>query len=157
MLYNINMKIITKSTKETKDFGLRLAKKAQGGQIFALIGDLGGGKTYFTKGFAKGLGIKKVIQSPSFLLMKIYTIKKGRVKYFCHVDTYRLKNPKEILEIGLREYLGQLDTITVIEWADKIKHILAPYPKTVLKFTFKDKNTRDIEITKTRSKKRAPI
>jgi len=151
------MKIITKSTKETKDFGLRLAKKAQGGQIFALIGDLGGGKTYFTKGFAKGLGIKKVIQSPSFLLMKIYTIKKGRVKYFCHVDTYRLKNPKEILEIGLREYLGQLDTITVIEWADKIKHILAPYPKTVLKFTFKDKNTRDIEITKTRSKKRAPI
>lgn len=152
MHYNIFMRITTKSTRATINFGLRLAKKAQGGQIFALKGDLGGGKTYFTKGFARGLGIKKIIISPSFLLMKIYKIKKNRVKYFCHVDAYRLKKPKEILEIGLKEYLGQKDTITVIEWADKIKNILAPYPKTVLKFIFTDKSTRTITITKTRAK-----
>jgi len=144
------MKVVTKSTKSTMNFGLRLAKKAKGGQILALIGDLGGGKTYFTKGFAKGLGIKKVIISPSFLLMKVYKINKKSVKYFCHVDVYRLKKPKEVLEIGLKEYLGRKDTITVIEWADKIKHILTPHQRTVLKFTFTGKNTRTISITKTR-------
>ena len=141
----------TKSTQKTMALGLRLAKKAKGGQIFALLGDLGGGKTYFTKGFAKGLGIKNIIQSPSFLLLKVYRIKKGSVKYFCHVDAYRLKEPKEVSEIGLKEYLGRKDAITVIEWADKIKRLLAPYRKTILEFTFTGKNTRTISIIKTRS------
>ena len=123
------MIITSKSPLQTTKLGLKLAKKAKGGHIFSLIGDLGGGKTHFTKGFAKGLGIKNAITSPSFVLMKIYKIKKGTIKYFCHVDAYRLKRPQEIIEIGLEEYLGRGDTVVVIEWADKIKTILNPYPQ----------------------------
>ena len=143
------MQIITNSPQETANFGVKLAKNARGGEIFALIGDLGGGKTCFTKGFAKGLGVKKLIASPSFILMKVYKIRKGKIKNFCHVDMYRLKRPGEILEVGLNEYLGKLDTVTVIEWADKIKSILKPYKKTVLTFSFVDKNSRKIIIRKT--------
>lgn len=140
------MQKITNTPEETINFGLTLAKKSTGGQIYSLIGDLGGGKTHFTKGFALGLDLKTQITSPSFILMKIYKIKHQQVKYFCHVDVYRLKQPDEILEVGLEEYLGRKDTITVIEWANKIKNILAPYKQKILHFKFLDKNKRKITI-----------
>jgi len=140
------MQKITNAPEETINFGLTLEKKSLGGQIYSLIGDLGGGKTHFTKGFAMGLGLKSEISSPSFVLMKVYKIKHKQAKYFCHVDVYRLKKPGEILEVGLEEYLGRLDTITVIEWADKIKKILSPYKQNILHFKFLDKNKRKITI-----------
>ena len=140
------MQKITNAPEETINFGLTLAKKSSGGQIYSLIGDLGGGKTHFTKGFAMGLGLKSEISSPSFVLMKVYKIKHKQAKYFCHVDVYRLKKPGEILEVGLEEYLGRPDTITVIEWADKIKKILSPYKQNILHFKFLDKNKRKITI-----------
>ncbi len=140
------MQKITNSSDETINFGLTLAKKSKGGEIYSLIGDLGGGKTHFTKGFALGLNIKKQISSPSFILMKIYKINHKKIKIFCHVDVYRLKRPEEILEVGLEEYLRRKDTITVIEWADKIKKILLPYKQKVLHFQFIDKNKRKITI-----------
>lgn len=140
------MQKITNSPEQTINFGLTLAKKSIGGQIYSLIGDLGGGKTHFTKGFALGLGLNSEISSPSFVLMKVYKIKHKQAKYFCHVDVYRLKRPEEILEVGLNEYLGRPDTITVIEWADKIKKILAPHRETTLHFKFLDKNKRKITL-----------
>jgi len=142
------MQIITNSPRETADFGFKLAKRVRGGEIYALIGDLGGGKTCFTKGFAKGLGIKRLIISPSFILMKIYKVRLGKVKFFCHIDAYRLKRSGEILEVGVKEFLGRADTITVIEWANKIKNVLGPYKKTKLNFSFVDKNSRKIIIKK---------
>ncbi|MDP2685212.1 MAG: tRNA (adenosine(37)-N6)-threonylcarbamoyltransferase complex ATPase subunit type 1 TsaE [bacterium] len=140
------MQKTTYSPEETINFGLTLAKKSVGGHIYSLIGDLGGGKTHFTKGFALGLGLKTEISSPSFILMKVYKVRHKQTKYFCHVDVYRLKRPGEILEVGLEEYLGRKDTITVIEWADKIKKILSPYKQKVLHFKFIDKNKRKITI-----------
>ncbi|XOU94248.1 MAG: tRNA (adenosine(37)-N6)-threonylcarbamoyltransferase complex ATPase subunit type 1 TsaE [Candidatus Kerfeldbacteria bacterium] len=141
------MMIISKSPTETSNLGLKLAKKASTGDIYSLIGDLGSGKTHFTKGFAKGLGLKTTINSPSFILMKIYKIKDKKIKYFCHVDAYRLKRPEEIIEIGLEEYLSRGDTIVVIEWADKLKHFLKSYKQKFINFTFIDKNIRKIKIT----------
>ena len=140
------MQFLSNSTQDTFNFGLNLAKKSKGGDIYALIGDLGGGKTCFTKGFAKGLGIKKNINSPSFLLMKIYKVNRPGIKNFCHVDVYRLKRPGEIIEIGVEEFLGRQDTITVIEWADKIKKLLTPYKKAEATFSFLAKNSRLIKI-----------
>lgn len=140
------MIITSKSPKQTTNLGLKLAKKSKAGDIYSLIGDLGGGKTHFTKGFAKGLGLKVTINSPSFILMKVYNIKNRRAKYFCHVDAYRLKRPEEIIEIGLEEYLGREDTIVVIEWADKIKEILNSYKQHIIIFSFVDKNVRKIKI-----------
>lgn len=142
------MFFVSKSPSQTKEFALKLAKKARGGEIFALEGDLGGGKTYFTKWFARGLGIKNTIISPSFLLMKIYRVKQSSIKNFCHVDVYRLKTSSEIIQLGLKEYLGKKNTITIIEWADKIKNILRLYETTTLRFQFIDKNTRKVTIKK---------
>ena len=142
------MFFIAKSPNKTKKFAFKMARKFKGGEILALIGDLGGGKTYFTKGLAQGLGIKKLISSPSFILMKIYPLKKGKIKQLCHVDLYRLKDPKDIIHLGLKEYLGQKNTICVIEWADKIKNILKPYIKITLNFQFVDRNTRKITMKK---------
>jgi len=140
------MQKTTNSPEQTVNFGFNLAKKSKGGEIFSLIGDLGGGKTHFTKGFASGLGLTNEIASPSFILMKVYSIKHGQAKYFCHVDVYRLKRPEEILEVGLNEYLGRPDTITVIEWANKIKSILSGHRQKTLHFKFVDKNKRKITV-----------
>ncbi|MFA6099157.1 MAG: tRNA (adenosine(37)-N6)-threonylcarbamoyltransferase complex ATPase subunit type 1 TsaE [Patescibacteria group bacterium] len=145
------MTITTTSAADTQKLGLKLAKKTKAGEIFALVGDLGGGKTCFTKGFARGLGVKNLISSPSFVLMKIHPLKRQLIRYFCHVDAYRLKRPGEIIEAGLAEYLGRRDTVTVIEWADRIEKILKPYEKTWLNFFFIDKNIRKIKITKKHS------
>lgn len=136
----------SKSPSETKKIALKLAKKLKGGEILALVGDLGGGKTTFTKGLVKGLGINKLITSPSFLIMKIHNIKKGRVKKFCHVDAYRLKKNQELTEIGLIDYLNKKEVITVIEWADKIRMFLKKFNKIRISFKFINENQRKITI-----------
>ena len=137
----------SKSPLDTKKIALRLAKKLKGGEILALEGDLGGGKTTFTKGLAKALGAKKLVVSPSFLIMKVYNIKKGRIRKFCHIDVYRLKNNKEIEGLGLVDYLNKKDTVTVIEWADKIKKYLSKFKTIKVLFQFVDKNQRKISIS----------
>ena len=138
------MIIVSHSPLQTKRFALNLAKKLKGGQIIALIGDLGGGKTCFTKGLALGLGIKRLVASPSFVLIKIYPIRNRPFKQLCHIDLYRLKRPKDILNLGVSEFWGRKDTVCVIEWADKIKNLLLPYKKIIINFQFVDKNTRKI-------------
>lgn len=136
----------SKSPSETKKIALKLAKKLKGGEILALEGDLGGGKSTFAKGLARGLGIKKLITSPSFLIMKIHNTKKGRVKKFCHVDAYRLKKNQELTEIGLTDYLNKKEVITVIEWADKIRKFLKKFNKIRISFKFINENQRRITI-----------
>lgn len=145
--YNGHMIKLSNSSKETSDFGLILAKKSQGGEIYSLVGDLGSGKTCFAKGFARGLGIDRTVQSPSFILLKVYDVKNNKkMKYFCHVDVYRLNSSKEILEVGLKEYLGKENTITLIEWADKIKDVLQRHATININFEWLDKNKRKIII-----------
>ncbi|MFA5134938.1 MAG: tRNA (adenosine(37)-N6)-threonylcarbamoyltransferase complex ATPase subunit type 1 TsaE [Patescibacteria group bacterium] len=141
------MKKNTSSEKETELFGLALAKKTHGGAIFALTGDLGAGKTCFARGFARGLGITSAIQSPTFILMKVYPVHARSAKKFCHVDLYRLKHTGDVIDIGLGEHLGKRDTITIIEWADKISAMLAPYPRTEIRFSLAGQHTRTLIIT----------
>ena len=113
--------------------------------VLALEGDLGSGKTSFVQGFAKGLGIKEKILSPTFILMKKFTIHNSQFKNFYHLDCYRLQKPKEILNLGFKEIISNPQNIVVIEWADRIKKIL---PKDIvwIKFTFIDEKTREIII-----------
>jgi tRNA threonylcarbamoyladenosine biosynthesis protein TsaE len=122
------MKKFFKNEKETLVFAKKFAKTLRGGELLALFGELGAGKTVFAKGLAKGFGIKSRVQSPTFLLMKIYSVSpltgKGYIKYLCHVDAYRLSGAGELEEIGLLDWLGRSDTVTVIEWADKVPEIL---------------------------------
>jgi len=117
-----------------------LAKKItadfKGAEVLGLIGDLGAGKTIFTQGVAEALGITEVVNSPTFVLMKVYNVSSQQraVSRLVHVDAYRLSNSQELKDIGLDEYLGRKDTIVVIEWADKVKELL---PKNSMIIEFK--------------------
>lgn len=130
------MKRISHSEKETEKIARKLAKKLRGGEIIGLIGNLGAGKTVFVRGLAKAFGIKKPITSPSFVLLKPYKIKDSRfkIKELVHVDAYRLKNEKDLIDIGIKDWLGKKDTISIIEWADRVKKIL---PKNAIKIKIK--------------------
>jgi len=113
----------------------------KGGEIIGLSGELGGGKTTFVKGLAKGLGIKEIVASPTFVLIKDY----GKL---VHIDLYRLLGKAEIESLGLSDYLGQKDKICVIEWAEKIKKWLAELPakKIWVEFEYVDEHTRKIKV-----------
>lgn len=125
------MKYILNSEKETFEFSKDFAGKLKGGEIIGLVGNLGAGKTVFSRGLAAGLDIKNKITSPTFVLMKVYEVKRKNIKYFCHIDAYRLRSAQDLLAIGADDYLGKADTITLIEWADKIKTILPPQTRII--------------------------
>ncbi|GAH09692.1 unnamed protein product, partial [marine sediment metagenome] len=97
--------MITKSKEETKELAAKLAKKLHGGQILALVGDLGGGKTTFVQGLAKTLGVRQKITSPTFVLLKDYKTKKNFD--LVHVDLYRLDKVEEIESVGVSDYLAK--------------------------------------------------
>jgi len=115
------MKILSNSVEETIELGAKLGKKLKAGSVIALIGDLGSGKTVFTKGIAAGLGVKnaRYVNSPTFVVIKEYN---GRVPLY-HFDLYRLDHPSSFDAMNYEEYFYG-NGVTVIEWADKIRAIL---------------------------------
>lgn len=116
-------KFITNSSEETKKLAGDLAKKLNRG-IVALYGDLGSGKTTFVQGFAKRLGIKEKIISPTFIIIRQYPTN------FYHIDLYRVEN---FQGLGLEEILANPNNIVLIEWAEKIKDL----PKNTIRITIK--------------------
>lgn len=147
------MIIITNSPQETEQFGIEFSKKLQGGDIVLLSGNLGSGKTALVKGIAKGFGIKNTITSPTFTLMNMYDVRNTnatKIQKMVHIDTYRLKEENELLEIGAEDYLGKPDTICLIEWPDKIEGLLKNYNHrnfiSVEIKQLKNSNEREIRI-----------
>ena len=116
------------SAEDTYEFAYRMASKAQPGQVYALIGDLGVGKTVFTKGFAKGLGIEEPVSSPTFTILQIY--EEGRLPLY-HFDVYRIEEPEEMEEVGFDDYVYG-DGVCLIEWAGRIEEILPEDTITVM-------------------------
>lgn len=114
------MVIETNNEKETYSFGYRLGEKAKAGQVFTLIGDLGVGKTVFTKGLAAGLGVTEPVSSPTFTIVQIY--EEGRLPFY-HFDVYRIGDVEEMDEIGYEDYIYG-SGVSLIEWADLIGEIL---------------------------------
>ncbi len=110
----------TFDSRETFAFAKELAKSAKPGEVYALIGDLGVGKTVFTQGFAEGLGIDEPVNSPTFTILKIY--EQGRLPFY-HFDVYRIGDEAEMDEIGYEDcFYG--DGVSMVEWADLIEGIL---------------------------------
>lgn len=106
--------------KETYEIGKKLGEQAVPGQVYALIGDLGTGKTVFSKGFAKGLGIEEPVNSPTFTIVQIY--EKGRLPFY-HFDVYRIGDVEEMYEIGYEDcFFGE--GVSLVEWADYIEELL---------------------------------
>jgi tRNA threonylcarbamoyladenosine biosynthesis protein TsaE len=118
--------VTTHSSDETRSFAAALAAVAQPGDRIALIGPLGAGKTQFAKGFALGLGVREVVNSPSFTLMAEYA---GRLPLF-HQDLYRLTGAEEILGGGMVDERG-LDGVTLSEWAERLPSELDPDRVTI--------------------------
>jgi len=109
---------------------------------------LGAGKTTFTQYLAKALGVKQTVNSPTFNIIKIYKIKnqKSEIRNLVHIDAYRLHSPQELTALGIEEYFNDERTVTVIEWADKVKPIL---PKNSIFIKFKlSKSGRSATIIK---------
>ena len=112
----------TYSPEETLEIGKLLGENAAPGEVYALIGDLGAGKTVFTKGFAQGLGIEEPVNSPTFTILQIY--EEGRIPLY-HFDEYRIEEPEEMEEVGFDEYIDG-DGVCLIEWAGRIGDLLPP-------------------------------
>ena len=112
--------IETNSEQETHELGVKMGKESRAGQVYTLIGDLGVGKTVFTKGLALGLGVSEPVSSPTFTIVQIY--EEGRLPFY-HFDVYRIGDAEEMDEIGYEDYIyGQ--GVSLIEWADLIREIL---------------------------------
>ena len=117
----------TNSPEETLEFGRKLGTQAKPGQVYTLVGDLGVGKTLFTQGFAKGLGITEPISSPTFTIVQIY--EEGRMPFY-HFDVYRIGDVEEMEEIGYEDcFYGE--GLCLIEWANLIEEILPEHYRQV--------------------------
>ena len=114
------MRVETNSPEETVDLGRRMGADAKPGQIYTLNGDLGAGKTIFTKGMAAGLGIEEPVSSPTFTIVQEYS--GGRLPLY-HFDVYRIGEPEEMEEIGYDDYFFG-EGVCLIEWAELIRELL---------------------------------
>ena len=119
--------VLIKNEEETREFALDLAKNLVPGDVLALVGDLGTGKTALTSYIAEGLGIKRRVNSPTFTIVKEYT--EGRLPMY-HFDVYRVNDPDELFNIGIDEYFYG-EGVCVVEWADLIGDILPENTKYI--------------------------
>jgi len=131
---------ISHSYEDTFKFGFSFGQKCKGGEVFLLSGELGSGKTVFTKGFAKGLGLNELIISPTFNIVNEYS---GHLKLF-HFDLYRLASCDELFDIGFDDYRSD-DSVCILEWGDKCKDAFES-PVIFIQFSHLSMNNRRIEV-----------
>ena len=141
------MKYISHSEKETFNFAKKFAGTLRGGEVIGLIGDLGAGKTVFTKGLAAGLGVEQVITSPTFVLMKIYQAKNKKAEkqeiQLVHIDAYRLEKGSELASLGFDELMQDASNLILLEWPEKIADTL-PKPMTRISIVTNTDDSRTI-------------
>ncbi|HVO28378.1 MAG TPA: tRNA (adenosine(37)-N6)-threonylcarbamoyltransferase complex ATPase subunit type 1 TsaE [Candidatus Paceibacterota bacterium] len=154
------MKIFqSSSSRKTADLGDSIARKLAAGRrpkrrvraaVFALAGDLGAGKTTFTQGFARGLGVRRRVASPTFVLMRRYALSgpsSGRFGNLYHLDAYRIKKPDALEVLGLREIMADPENIVLVEWPENIKKLLPPGTVWVRFRHGRKENERGVIIT----------
>ncbi len=145
------MEIISDSLKQTKQAGEILATEAlkakrETALVIGLKGDLGGGKTSFAQGFAKGLGIVERVLSPTFSIFKAFPIKKkGHFKKFYHFDCYRIKKSEEMLALGFNEIISDRKNIVLVEWPENIIEVI-PEDAVMAEFEVLNENQRKISF-----------
>lgn len=123
----VRIEIESRSPEDTFSYGRQLGEKAEKGDIFLLLGDLGVGKTVFTQGFARGLLIEEAINSPTFTIVQEYP--DGRMPFY-HFDVYRIGDIEEMEEIGYRDYFYG-EGVCLIEWADKIEELIPGHAQKI--------------------------
>ena len=135
----------THSPEETQAIGRQIGETLKVGDVIALIGDLGAGKTCLAQGIARGVGIAahEIVNSPSYTLINEYA---GEIPIY-HIDLYRLKHHGEIVDLGLEEFL-EGNGICIIEWADRMSNLL-PANHIQITMTWVDETTRVIDLQQT--------
>ena len=128
--------VVTHAPQETAALAEQLGAAAEAGTVLCLVGDLGAGKTLFTQGFARGLGVTEEVTSPTFALMNQYC---GRLPV-THFDLYRLEREEELDEIGFYEFAEPSGGVVLIEWADKFPDAL---PKPHIRLEIERGDTED--------------
>jgi tRNA threonylcarbamoyladenosine biosynthesis protein TsaE len=145
----MRLKFFTTSPSQTKRAGEVLAQEilktspAKKAHVIGLLGDLGGGKTTFVQGLARGLRVKEKILSPTFILMRKFPAPKRR--NFYHFDCYRIQKAKELLALGFQGIIAEPKNIVAVEWADKVRQIMPPNTVWV-SFEFAGKRKRKIMV-----------
>lgn len=145
--------IHTHSSEETTAFGQQLAsgivagwlgKSAHTHHIYCLYGDLGSGKTTFTQGFAKGLGIQSRVVSPTFLISKRYHTR-YEDRFLYHLDIYRMQTEQELYGIGISEIFSDVRSCVIVEWAEKL-YSLVPTSRVDIRFTSQSDGSHAIQM-----------
>lgn len=142
------MELTTSSLKETHDVAYTFIKDLDpqvNATVVGLYGDLGAGKTAFTKGVAKALGIHDEITSPTFVIEKVYKLTNQKFESLIHIDAYRLEKDEELLHLGWNELLKNQKNLIIIEWPENVINVMPPHHKKIF-FTFVDENTRIIKV-----------
>lgn len=147
------MEIFTQSAKETQEFGQKIAntliqkRRSKQTTILALYGELGSGKTTFTQGLAKGLGLPHRLVSPTFIIVREYPLDLKNYQRLYHIDLYRIENPGQIADLGFAEIFSDQHNIVVIEWAERLDKKL---PKKRIDIRFKEHDGgRLVKISRT--------
>ena len=140
----MQIEVISESAEMTQNIAKKYAETIKSPIVISLVGDLGAGKTTFTKGFCKGMGIGDLVTSPTFTIMNDY--QDGRLPVY-HFDMYRLSNKEEAEELGFGEYfdLRTLKGVSIVEWAENVEGLL-PALFVEIKFTKLDETKRKISI-----------
>lgn len=115
---------ITKTPTETKQLAKKIVSRFSGGEVVCLYGELGAGKTVFVQGMLEYFLPGKRVLSPTFIIVRHYSINNTTIKKFLHADLYRLTAPKEIKDLEFLEFINNPDTIVAIEWAEKLENEL---------------------------------
>ena len=138
-------KSLTDTEKFADEFLNNLTPLPNTATVVGLSGDLGSGKTTFTQGVAKILGVNENVTSPTFVIEKIYELTNQKFKHLIHIDCYRLESAGEMAKLGWQEIIADPNNLILVEWPEKIADIL---PKCMIKidFEFIDENTREINL-----------
>lgn len=137
------MQITTHSADETQALGQKLASRLAPGDVIAYFGDLGAGKTAFTRGLAQGLGITDPVTSPTYTIVNEYL--SGRIPLF-HFDMYRLSSSDELFDIGWEDYLSR-SGVCAVEWSENVEDALQDAIRVTIEKDADEPDTRHITIT----------
>ena len=144
-----DMALVTRSLEETyaeaQKFLSILTPRPTGATIVALQGDLGAGKTAFTQGIARALGVGETVTSPTFVLEKVYRLEGHAFQRLVHIDAYRLEGVDELRQLGWDELVQDSGTLICVEWAERIKEAL-PEGVRWVELKFIDSVTHEIDI-----------
>lgn len=128
------MQYLSTNLKQTANLAKRLVSILNGGEIIALTGDLGAGKTAFSQAIAKCLGVKEPVISPTFTIWQQYDCSHSIIKKLIHIDAYRLSAGQDLIDLGINDWVSQKDVLIIIEWPEKVSDWL---PENTLFFSLK--------------------